>query len=60
MFFGNRNFDLCYTGLEGELKSLFSQYDVIRNSKNIFLRGKGIICFLKRDKFDFFFYYRGG
>ena len=28
VFFCNRNFDLCYTGREGEIKSLFTQSDV--------------------------------
>ena len=37
VFFGNRNFDLCYTGRGGEIKSLFTQSDVKRhaNEKNI-------------------------
>ena len=28
VFFCNRNFDLCYTRLEDEFKSLFTQFDV--------------------------------
>ena len=37
VFFGNRNFDLCYTGRGGEIKSLFTQSAVKRhaNEKNI-------------------------
>ena len=34
----NLNFDLYYTGLEGEFKSLFTQSDVKRNQKKDLLR----------------------
>ena len=33
VFFGIRNFDLCYTGRRGEIKSLSTQSDVGRDAE---------------------------